>query len=196
MRKQTKKAIETKDRLREVSLSLMAEQGFEKTKIKDICQKANVSIGTFYNYFATKEDIIKELCLTGDELFLNTVAGEIEGKPFEEQMEIYIHYFAQFHAELGPDVLSMLYTPSNGEFLQMRPMQTILQKVIRTGMRENKIRGDLTEENTTRQIFTVLRGVCFEWCVNDGTFNMKRRMLRYVQLALEGLYRHGTEPAE
>lgn len=185
----TKKSEETKKRVRQAALELMSKYGFSEAKIKDICKKAGVSVGTFYSYFESKEDIIKEMCLESDILFGETVSKEISGRKFNEQVKIFIHYLAEFNTELGPDILGLLYTPSNGQFLQTRPMLAVLDNIISTGMEEGIIRSDLTVDNTSKQIFTVLRGVCFDWCVNNGSFNMERRMNRYIQLALEGLFK-------
>lgn len=40
----------------EASLQLFIEKGFQKTSIQDILDKAQISKGTFYNYFSSKND--------------------------------------------------------------------------------------------------------------------------------------------
>lgn len=43
--------------------TLWTEQGFDATKVSDICRSAGVSKGLFYFYFATKEDLLVEFVL-------------------------------------------------------------------------------------------------------------------------------------
>ncbi|MFX0075211.1 MAG: TetR/AcrR family transcriptional regulator [Candidatus Hermodarchaeota archaeon] len=43
------------------ALSVFEEKGFNNTRIKDITKRANTSVGNFYNYFNSKEDVIEEL---------------------------------------------------------------------------------------------------------------------------------------
>jgi len=43
------------------ALSVFEEKGFNNTRIKDITNKANTSVGNFYNYFNSKEDVIEVL---------------------------------------------------------------------------------------------------------------------------------------
>jgi len=43
------------------SLSVFEEKGFNNTRIKDITRKANTSVGNFYNYFKSKEEVIEVL---------------------------------------------------------------------------------------------------------------------------------------
>ncbi len=41
--------------------SLFAAQGLERTTIADIAARADIAIGSFYNYFATKEELLEAL---------------------------------------------------------------------------------------------------------------------------------------
>ncbi|MFX0000163.1 MAG: TetR/AcrR family transcriptional regulator [Candidatus Hodarchaeota archaeon] len=43
------------------SLSVFEEKGFNNTRIKDITKKAGTSVGNFYNYFKSKEEVIEVL---------------------------------------------------------------------------------------------------------------------------------------
>jgi len=43
------------------ALSVFEEKGFNNTRIKDITERANTSVGNFYNYFNSKEDVIEVL---------------------------------------------------------------------------------------------------------------------------------------
>lgn len=49
-----RKKRETRQALERAALQLVAENGFDKTTIDDICARANVSRMTFFNYFPTK----------------------------------------------------------------------------------------------------------------------------------------------
>lgn len=46
---------------------LFLEQGVTHTSIQDIVKKANISKGTFYNYFASKNDCLKAILELGEE---------------------------------------------------------------------------------------------------------------------------------
>ncbi len=51
----------TKERLVESAKKLIAERGYNATKVEDITSDAQVAKGTFYTYFKTKEDIFIEI---------------------------------------------------------------------------------------------------------------------------------------
>ena len=47
-----------KEQIVEAALSLFVHKGFRQTSIQDILDRANVAKGTFYNYFASKNDCL------------------------------------------------------------------------------------------------------------------------------------------
>lgn len=53
-----KKAI--RKRLEELCEECWIRQGYKKTSIKNLCDKASISIGTFYTLYPTKEDLFSE----------------------------------------------------------------------------------------------------------------------------------------
>jgi AcrR family transcriptional regulator len=56
-----RKKQETHDRLLEAARSLFDERGFEGTTVDEVCARADVSQKTFFNYFPTKQHIVREI---------------------------------------------------------------------------------------------------------------------------------------
>ena len=63
---------ESKHKIMEAAFKLIAKNGYEATSIAMIAKKAGVSKGLLYNYFTSKEELVKALVLgamqEGDEL--------------------------------------------------------------------------------------------------------------------------------
>ncbi|WP_461863669.1 TetR/AcrR family transcriptional regulator [Thermococcus sp.] len=57
----TKCPGKTREKLVNAAMELFASKGFDKTTVDEIVAKAGVAKGTFYLYFKSKEDLIKEL---------------------------------------------------------------------------------------------------------------------------------------
>lgn len=53
-----KKKLRILNTLVDVSMKLFLEKGFENTTIAEITDTADIGIGTFYNYFQSKEDLL------------------------------------------------------------------------------------------------------------------------------------------
>jgi AcrR family transcriptional regulator len=52
---------DTRSRLRELALRLFAEQGYEKTSLREIAERLGVTKAALYYYFKSKEDIVRSL---------------------------------------------------------------------------------------------------------------------------------------
>ncbi len=58
-----RKKIHSKRVILEAAVKCFGKKGFQETSIAEIMNEADLGIGTFYNYFESKEDILK--CLLG-----------------------------------------------------------------------------------------------------------------------------------
>jgi AcrR family transcriptional regulator len=52
---------------------LLAEKGVDRTTISDITSEAGLGFGTFYNYFASKEELYQELVLNALKLLVASI---------------------------------------------------------------------------------------------------------------------------
>jgi AcrR family transcriptional regulator len=60
-----------RDELLDTALALFLENGYERTSVEHITQTVGVAKGTFYHYFATKQDLLEQLVERfTDELFV------------------------------------------------------------------------------------------------------------------------------
>jgi AcrR family transcriptional regulator len=55
------KALEQREKLLETALTLFAERGFEGTTIKELSERAGVSMGLMYHYFKNKESLLEAI---------------------------------------------------------------------------------------------------------------------------------------
>ena len=56
-----RKKIQSKQAILQASVHLFSTKGFQDTSIADIMNEADLGIGTFYNYFESKEEVLKSL---------------------------------------------------------------------------------------------------------------------------------------
>ena len=66
-----RKTAETQQIIFDTAMKLMAEKGFQGTTIRDICATAGIPIGTFYNCYKSKVDILKRIYDDGDKFIKN-----------------------------------------------------------------------------------------------------------------------------
>ncbi len=184
--KRQQKAEATKRRLFVAGMSLMREKGYQAATIRSICSRAGVSVGTFYLYYNTKSDILKEVYMQGDKFMVSANPAE-EGKTPLERIRLFIDRYSELTLRTGLDSVKVLYNPDNEWFVQYRAMQHKLDEMIKEGQEIGEIISDTSSEELTDFLFVCMRGVCYHWCTSNGGYDLKERMRRYMWHVLKSL---------
>ncbi|MFI7600719.1 TetR/AcrR family transcriptional regulator [Actinoplanes sp. NPDC049681] len=77
----TRRREDTRQRLYEAAVELIAEQGFSATTVDDIALRAKVAKGTVYYNFASKTALFEELLRHGIGLLTDEFRAAVEGLP-------------------------------------------------------------------------------------------------------------------
>jgi AcrR family transcriptional regulator len=186
--KRQEKALETENRIYTAAIRLMDRKGFERITIADISKKAGVSVGAFYHYFKSKNDILAEIFQKADDYFSTQVVSGLKKKSVPEQIVEYFDYYAKFNVASGVEMTRHLFNPKIKFFIKKeRPMLTILQDLIRKGQEKKEIRADEDPEELARFLFVMARGVVFEWSLYDGRYDLEATMHKYMELVTSTL---------
>jgi AcrR family transcriptional regulator len=111
---------EKREIIKQAALKLFAEKGYATTSISDIAQTAGISKGLMYNYFKSKEEVLK---IIWDELmdeFITMIDPNHDGEITPEESENFIDQIFEmfttrreemklyFQFSFQPDVVSFL----------------------------------------------------------------------------------------
>ena len=188
--KRQEKAIETRNRIYRAAIELLDRKGFEKITIVDISKKAGVSVGAFYHYFKSKNDILAEIFFKADEYFSTEVLPvlNVNTKSVPNKLIDYFDYYAKFNIASGVEMTQQLFNPKIKFFIKKgRPMLTILQDLISEGQEKKEIRTDATPEELARFLLILARGIVFEWSLYDGRYDLRATMRKYVEVLVSTL---------
>lgn len=173
-------AIKTKNKIYHTAYDMMKRKGFDNITIEDISKKAGVSVGAFYHYFKSKNDILFEIYHRADEYFIEHTQGKLAAGHTGDQIVEYLVHYAKFSHQTGLDFSRQLYNTDNKFFIKKdRYMLTALQEIIRQGQAKGEIITEMTPEEITEDLFVAARGVVFDWCLYDGTYDLAERMNIY-----------------
>lgn len=159
------------------ALSVFEEKGFNNTRIKDITKRANTSVGNFYNYFNSKEDVI-EVLISGladlmiskfRELFvyfkenrippISAVKNLFRGyaKMFKEKKESFLIFFEQMGG------MDQKYRDKRNEILDnfTNEVEKIISRLVESGAR------DQNPKVTARVWTSTVLGVFIWWIRSD-----------------------------
>lgn len=60
-----RKKVALRARILEAAAELFSERGYAQTKVAEICERADVAQKTFFNHFASKPDVLREIASAG-----------------------------------------------------------------------------------------------------------------------------------
>ena len=82
--------IATRERILEATRSLLAEGGLEATTVKAICTRAAIRPGSFYNLFASKEEVV--LTVVRDAISSVEPGGDPEEESVADLVAAYVRF--------------------------------------------------------------------------------------------------------
>ncbi|QDY70810.1 TetR/AcrR family transcriptional regulator [Qingshengfaniella alkalisoli] len=77
----TKRGAQRREQILRAAEEAFGAQGFSATSIADITRKAGTALGTFYIYFASKEEVFRELVLEMGQLTREAVTKSVADAP-------------------------------------------------------------------------------------------------------------------
>src|ERR671935_1668386 len=77
-----RKKERTRQQIGEAAQRLFAERGFEEVTVAEVAREADVSVGTVFNYFPTKEDLF----YSGMEVFEEQLIEAVLNRPAGESV--------------------------------------------------------------------------------------------------------------
>ncbi|MEN1761966.1 TetR/AcrR family transcriptional regulator [Anoxynatronum sibiricum] len=191
-------ANDTRNRVYKTALELMEIKGLNNTSIEEISKKAGVSVGTFYNYFKSKDDILVDIYRKADDYFQEVVEKELieNGSDAFGQLLIFFRYYAKYTKDRGLDNACQLYSSKNKLFIAKdRYMPKMLIRIIGEGQRTGQIVETMTAEELADFCMIAARGVVFNWCLHDGIFDLEVKIEDYMEKLLSGVLMRKTTKA-
>jgi len=175
-------AEETRNRIYACAIELMEHKGFGNFTIEDLSKKAGVSVGAFYHYFDSKNDILAEIFYRADKYFSTHVVHSLSKSSIPEQIVEYFDYYAKFNVASGVETTKQLFNPKIKFFIEEgRPMLEILENLIRKGQEKKEIRADTDAKELVSYLIVMARGIVFEWSLYDGNYDLEAKMNKYME---------------
>ena len=198
--KQQQKSRETKEKIFQAAKRILQKKGYEELAIKNICEEAGVSNGSFYHHFKTKDDLLSYYIEDQPQIDPNllelpdSVAGVREGI-----IQVYMNY-VRYCQELGVEFMAEYYDTKNqalnASIRTERPypivtVQTYVEKAVEAGI----VRLNEEIDEFTTDIRMIVFGNVFEWCIKHGQADFEGNMSRSLGKYLDAVLSPGNKGA-
>ena len=193
--RQQQKSRETKEKIFQAAKRILQKKGYEELSIKNICEEAGVSNGSFYHHFKTKDDLLSYYIEDQPKIDpdLLELPDNVEGVE-AGIIQVYMNY-VKYCRELGVEFMSEYYDTKNqalnAAIRMERPYPIItVQKYVEKAEQAGVVSLNVSIEEFTTDIRMIVIGNVFEWCVKHGEAdfegNMSRSLGKYLDATLCG----------
>ncbi|REC49660.1 TetR/AcrR family transcriptional regulator [Chryseobacterium pennipullorum] len=181
------KKEKVRDRIIRVASDLFYKQGFNSTGINQIIAEADIAIGSLYNHFSSKNDLLQAYLIQeeaawfdGAEKVISEISEPKEKisalidyrKKLQETSEFAGCHFIKIISEIGESNAAV------SNFVKAHKMKQ--KELIRTLVKQNK--NTVDSDAVTEQIFLLIEGA-----VVTSTINKEDISFDHIQKIIQGL---------
>lgn len=180
-------------RLYASALALFAEQGYDRTSVDEIAERADVARGTFFNYFQRKEDIISAW---GEErrttLLDSLTQAHVQDSHAIARLERCMTALAQINEEERKVTTAMLSAwVKAGRPLTEEPyVARIFADIVESGARCGDLAAGLVPERVGNLLRDVYFGALFRWsqrALDTEPGELDEELQTVLKLLLDGI---------
>jgi len=188
-----RKKEETKERIVEAALALFRKHGFEATTVEEICDKADVAKGTFFNYFPRKEAVfgyLSEQWVSEAEQKLGEILAK--GLPaWPKVRDLFIEFASFYEADralskhMAMEWARCLHDPGD---TTCRRWDAVGEHVVRQLQAKGELRRDIAPERVHHVLADVYHGTIMMWLeLPEPPFSLKDELRKRLTLVIDGL---------
>lgn len=158
-----RKKLQTKKTISEITLKLFYSKGLNETTVAEIMDEANLGTGTFYNYFESKEAILK-YCLSERISSAQQTIEDIQKSSFNATQKLFqmLQAVGKTYEENQPLIgLYMNFYRNNDNVDKKAPhgvrFKEILSSIILEGQAKNEFRTDIPPDIINEMFSGILK---------------------------------------
>lgn len=185
---------ETRRIIFDTAIELFSKKGYERVTVDDICEQAGVAKGTFYNHFKSKNQVIIEEFLKIDDYYQEILVRLERKKSYIDKMITFITLAMRYINEQGVNAIKVAYQSQIGPGMTSsliasheRPLYRIVEKLVREAQEKGEARTDISAAGIAQNLVRFSRGVIYEWCLQNGAFDLEQAGKEYLAVVLDGL---------
>ena len=190
--KQQIKSLNTKRKIFQAAKEIMRKDGYQELSIKNICEKANVSNGSFYHHFQSKDDLLSYYIEEQPQIDPGLLELPKDAEMAKETiLQVYQNY-VNYCKELGVEFMTGYYDPKNQALNPVsrseRPYPIVtVQQYVEKAIEANIIHINVKIVEFTTDIRMIVIGNVFEWCLRSGSADFSGNMARSLRKYLDSV---------
>lgn len=190
-------AIKSKQKIYESAIKLFKEKGYDNVSTRKIANDAGVSNGLVYSYFRNKVDLILEFYKEENEKMYSVFYESIINQNITYKQKLILFnkkIMNRLEHTIGLEFMCIIYSSQASynepnKFLnnKNRIIRNAIYDFIKNGQLEGEFTNSLSAETITDMIIQCIQGIIYNWCVEEGNFNLSEKCIDLLSVFLSGI---------
>ncbi len=184
----------TRQKLVDAALDLFVKRGYDRVTVDDICRQAGVSKGAFYGHFKSKDQAILEEFLKADDYYKEVLSVLAKHESYVDKMLAFNDLALRFIESQGKMVIKVAYSstiaPERKDSpiaSQNRALYQIVEALVKGAQENGECRTDISSSEIAQVVIRSIRGVVYDWCLQDGGFDLAEAGASLSRVIINGL---------
>ena len=185
---------DSKQKLIDTTVALIKKYGADSITVRNVCEEAGLSIGTFYHHFKNKDDLLMHFVREAsfDSFVLETPLSNVAGRV----CELYMHLIDRYLA-LGEEFMKSFYTTGNKALSAYMGQEngcfadgTVMARCERElldAQQQGYLKKEADAHMLSMDICTIVKGCVFEWALDDGHMDIAQTLQRIIKAYLNNM---------
>jgi AcrR family transcriptional regulator len=195
-----RRKLEMRTRILGAARELFSEQGFQETRVADVCARADIAQKTFFNHFPTKLELLREIAHAGIERLMFEIEDIRKadiGTP--ERVSRFFDTVAAHITEAGPrnrellvEVVHLISGDAAERSEQVRRLHAAFRGIVEDGL----ALGDITRRHDPQALTEMILGAYYVLIFNYANlddFPIRERGHAAARILADALAPHPEE---
>ncbi len=188
------RAQATREKLLEAAIELVNQYGMKYLTVRNICEEAGLSTGSFYNLFDSKDDLVFYYLQNVFTSYKQKAEEDASSSSSLEKVALIYRFYIQCVLETGIEFITGLYAANTNptfNFLERDPeSEMVLDRVkdyLIEGKATGEVRSDVDINTALLRIGVIITGNIYYWCVFEGRIDLANHTDAMLQDYLKSL---------
>lgn len=188
------RAQATREKLLEAAIELVNQYGMKYLTVRNICEEAGLSTGSFYNLFDSKDDLVFYYLQNVFTSYKQKAEEDASTSSSLEKVALIYRFYIQCVLETGLEFITGLYAANTNptfNFLERDPeSEMVLDRVkdyLIEGKAAGEVRSDVDINTALLRIGVIITGNIYYWCVFEGRIDLANHTDAMLQDYLKSL---------
>ena len=186
-RVQEKQALKRKDII-EAIIPMIETRPFEEISVEDICNRAGISVGSFYHYFEKKSDILVGLFSRIDSYMEKEAFPLMNSKDETENLRVFARSWLSYIESNGLEHSRLISSINATDFTingEERSSAARLQEHFARGQKQGVLDASQSAKDAAALFMIALRGLALDWTRRNAAYPLMERGEIYTEYLIK-----------